>query len=58
MLGKTEGKRKGMTEDEIVRWHHQFSGHEHGQNPVDGEGKGSLVQSMGLQEVRHGEQQN
>ena len=22
MLGKTEGKRKGMTEDEMVGWHH------------------------------------
>ena len=22
MLGKTEGKEKGMTEDEMVEWHH------------------------------------
>ena len=29
MLGKTEGKEeKGMTEDEMVRWHHQLNGHE------------------------------
>ena len=28
MLGKTEGKEKGMTEDEMVEWHHQLNGHE------------------------------
>ena len=31
MLGKTEGRRmslKGMTEGEMVRWHHQLNGHE------------------------------
>ena len=29
MLGKIEGRReKGMTEDEMVGWHHQLSGHE------------------------------
>ena len=22
MLGKTEGKKKGMTEDEMAEWHH------------------------------------
>ena len=26
MLGKIEGR--GMTEDEIVGWHHQLNGHE------------------------------
>ena len=26
MLGKIEGGR-GMTEDEMVRWHHQHNGH-------------------------------
>ena len=31
MLGKIEGGReKGMTEDEIVGWHHQLNGHEFG----------------------------
>ena len=30
MLGKTEGKRKGMTEDEMVGWHHPLDGHEFG----------------------------
>ena len=29
MLGKVEGrKRRGMTEDEVVGWHHQLNGHE------------------------------
>ena len=32
-----------MTEDEMVGWHHQLSGHEFGQAPGDGEGQGSLV---------------
>ena len=28
MLGKIEGgEEKGMTEDEMVGWHHQLSGH-------------------------------
>ena len=34
MLGKIEGRwrRGGMTEDEMVRWHHQLNGHEFEQN--------------------------
>ena len=29
MLGKIEGrKRKGMTEDEMIGWHHQLNEHE------------------------------
>ena len=29
MLGKIEGRRrKGMTEDEMVGWHHGLNGHE------------------------------
>ena len=32
-----------MTEDEMVRWHCQLSGHEFEQTPGDGEGQGSLV---------------
>ena len=32
-----------MTEDEMVGWHHQLSGHEFEQAPGDGEGHGSLV---------------
>ena len=36
-------EEKGMTEDEMVGWHHQFSGHEFEQVPGDGEGQGSLT---------------
>ena len=32
-----------MTEDKMVGWHHQLSGHEFEQPPGDGEGQGSLV---------------
>ena len=32
-----------MTEDEMVRWHHQLNGHEFEQTPGDGEGQGTLV---------------
>ena len=28
MLGKTEGRRRRETEDEMDRWHHRFNGHE------------------------------
>ena len=30
-----------MTEDEIVGWHHQLSGHEFQQAPRDSEGQGT-----------------
>ena len=44
MLGRIEGwEEKGTTEDEMVGWHHQPSGHEFEQMPRDGEGQGSLV---------------
>ena len=33
---------KGMTEDEMVGWHHWLSGHEFEQTLGDGEGQGSL----------------
>ena len=36
-------EEKGMTEDEMVGWHHQFNGHEFEQTLGDGEGQGSLV---------------
>ena len=32
-----------MTEDEMVGWHHQFSGRQFEQTSGDGEGQGSLV---------------
>ena len=34
---------EGMTEDEIVGWHHWLNGHEFVQTPGDSEGQGSLV---------------
>ena len=44
MLGKIEGRRdKGVTEHEIVGWHHPLDGHEFEQAPGDGEGQGCLV---------------
>ena len=40
MLGKIEGRReKGMTEDEMVGWHHQLDGHEFEQAPGVGDGR-------------------
>ena len=42
--GKDGGQEgKGMTEDEMVGWHHQFNGLEFEQIPGDSEGQGSLV---------------
>ena len=38
MLGKTEGRRRGVMEDEMVGWHHWFNGH-----GEDGEGQGSMA---------------
>ena len=35
-------KEKGMTEDEMVGWHHQLNGHEFEQTPGVGNGQGSL----------------
>ena len=32
-----------MTEDEMVGWHHQLSGHEFEQTQGDGEAQGSLA---------------
>ena len=34
---------EGMTEDEMVGWHHQLNGHEFEQALVAGEGQGSLM---------------
>ena len=36
-------EEKGMTEDDIVGWHHQLNGHEFEQTPGDGEGLEGLV---------------
>ena len=39
--GKQE--EKGMTEDDMVGWHHRFNEHELGQTLGDGEEQGSLA---------------
>ena len=36
-------KEKGMTEDEMVGWHHQLDGHEFEWTPGVGDGKGGLA---------------
>ena len=36
-------EEKGVTEDEMVRWHHQLDGHEFEQAPGVDDGQGSLV---------------
>ena len=36
-------KEKGVTEDEMVGWHHKLNGHEFGQDLGDSKGQGSLV---------------
>ena len=42
--GKDWGQEeKGMTEDEMVRWHHWLNGHEFGWTPGVGDGQGGLV---------------
>jgi len=53
--GKDGGQEeKGVTEDEMVGWHHWLNGHESKQKPGDSEGQGSLVCCIhGLQRVRH-----
>ena len=46
-------EEKGLTEDEMVGWHHWFDGHEFVQTLGDGDGQESLVcLVMGLQRVR------
>ena len=48
---KDGGQEKGMTEDEIVGWHHQLNGHEFEQILGDSgrTGKPGVLQSMRLQ---------
>ena len=45
MLEKTEGRsrKKGMTKDEMVGWHHRHDGHEFEQAPGIDDGQGDLV---------------
>ena len=53
-------KEKGMTEDEMVGWHHQFDGHEFELLLAGGDGQGSLVRcsSRGRRESDTTEQIN
>ena len=49
-------REKGVTKDEMVRWHHQLNGHEFKQTLGDSERQGSLVccmQSMGSWRIDH-----
>ena len=41
--GKDWRQEKGMTQDEMVGWHHQLDGHEFEQAPGVSDGQGSLV---------------
>ena len=43
MLGKIEREKKGMTEEEMVGWHHRLDGHEFEPVPRVGDGQGSLA---------------
>ena len=45
-------EEKGMTEDEMVGWHHRLNGHEFEGTPGEWRtGKPGMLQSMGLQEL-------
>ena len=44
-------EEKGMTEDEMVGWHHWLNGYEFEQ--LLGDGKPGMLQFMGLKRVRH-----
>ena len=53
VIGEDQEEEKGMTEDEMVGWHHQLDGHEFEQTSGDSEGQGSLAccSSWGLKEL-------
>ena len=53
-------EEKGMTEDEIIGWHHWLNGHEFEQAPVVGDGQGGLAccSPWGLKELDMTEQLN
>ena len=52
MLGRVT---RGVTEDEMIGWHHRINGHEFEQTPGDSGGEGSLAccSLWGSQRVRH-----
>ena len=58
--GKDWGRKKGMTEDEMVGWHHWLNGHGFGWTPGAGDGQGGLAccGSWGLKESDTTEQLN
>ena len=43
MLVKNEQKKKWVTEDEMVGWHHRLDGHEFEHAPGVGDGQGGLA---------------
>ena len=53
--GKDWSQEKGMTEDEMVWWHHQIDGYEFEQAPEvgDGQGKPGMLQAIESQTVEH-----
>ena len=53
-------EEKGMTEDEMVRWHHRLNGHEFGYTPGAGDWQGGLAccGSWGRKELDTTEQLN
>ena len=53
--GKDRGQEEeGVTEDEMVGWHHQLNGHESEQTLGQWRtGKAGMLLSMGSQRVRH-----
>ena len=43
MLGKIEGRRRRITEEKIVGWHHRLDGHGFGWTVGVGDGQGGLA---------------
>ena len=43
MLKRLKAEEKGVTEDEMVRWHHGLNGHEFEWTPGVGDGQGGLA---------------
>ena len=43
MLGNIEGRRRRVTEDEMVGWHYRLNDREFEQTPEDSERQGSLL---------------